>query len=100
MAYFGMRMRSSGHYVFLLGLIIQIVLNFLYSWYSFVLILTAVRRQVARFSAGDSRYRQAVLLRDVPWAIPLQDLSCAFAQQGIATGSIERLRQYVRVEVR
>ncbi|XP_043269235.1 uncharacterized protein [Venturia canescens] len=55
--------------------------------------------QVARFSARDSRYRQAVLLRDVPWAIPLQDLSSAFAKQGIATGSIERLRQYVRVEI-
>ncbi|XP_024939672.1 uncharacterized protein LOC107266598 [Cephus cinctus] len=55
--------------------------------------------QVARFSARDSRYRQAVLLREVPWAIPLQDLSSALAKQGIATGSVERSRQYVRVEV-
>ncbi|XP_012285601.2 uncharacterized protein LOC105702540 [Orussus abietinus] len=55
--------------------------------------------QVARFSARDSRYRQAVLLRDVPWVIPLQDLSSALAKQGIATESVERSRQYVRVEV-
>ncbi|XP_020709110.2 uncharacterized protein LOC105687904 [Athalia rosae] len=55
--------------------------------------------QVARFSARDSRYHQAVLLRDVPWIIPLQDLSSALSKQGIATGSVERLRQYIRVEV-
>ncbi|XP_029037580.1 uncharacterized protein LOC114873429 isoform X2 [Osmia bicornis bicornis] len=55
--------------------------------------------QVARFSAKDSRYRQAVLLRDVPWAIPLQDINSALAKQGIATGSVERWRQYIRVEV-
>ncbi|XP_017792955.1 PREDICTED: uncharacterized protein LOC108574820 [Habropoda laboriosa] len=55
--------------------------------------------QVARFSAKDSRYRQAVLLRDVPWAIPLQDINSALMKQGIATGSMERWRQYVRVEV-
>lgn len=55
--------------------------------------------QVARFAPRDTRYRQAVLLRDVPWAIPLQDLSSALAKQGIATGIIERSRQYVRVEV-
>ncbi|KZC14497.1 hypothetical protein WN55_06958, partial [Dufourea novaeangliae] len=55
--------------------------------------------QVARFSAKDSRYRQAVLLRDVPWAIPLQDINSALSKQGIATGSVERWRQYVRVEV-
>ncbi|XP_053982766.1 uncharacterized protein LOC128878519 isoform X1 [Hylaeus volcanicus] len=55
--------------------------------------------QVARFSAKDSRYRQAVLLRDVPWAIPLQDINSALSKQGIATGSVERWRQYIRVEV-
>nr|XP_050851058.1 uncharacterized protein LOC127064272 isoform X1 [Vespula vulgaris] len=55
--------------------------------------------QVARFAPRDTRYRQAVLLRDVPWAIPLQDLSSALAKQGIATGIIERSRQYVRVEL-
>ncbi|XP_003691916.2 uncharacterized protein LOC122718047 isoform X1 [Apis laboriosa] len=55
--------------------------------------------QVARFSAKDSRYRQAVLLRDVPWAIPLQDINSALMKQGIATGSVERWRQYIRVEV-
>lgn len=55
--------------------------------------------QVARFSARDSRYRQAVLLRDVPWAIPLQDLNSALMKQGISSGSVERVRQYVRVEV-
>lgn len=54
---------------------------------------------MARFSSRDSRYRQAVLLRDVPWAIPLQDLSSALLKQGIITGSVERSRQYVRVEV-
>ena len=54
---------------------------------------------MARFSAKDSRYRQAVLLRDVPWAIPLQDINSALAKQGIATGSVERWRQYIRVEV-
>lgn len=55
--------------------------------------------QVARFSAKDSRYRQAVLLRDVPWAIPLQDINSALTKQGITTGSVERWRQYIRVEV-
>ncbi|CAL7941134.1 unnamed protein product [Xylocopa violacea] len=55
--------------------------------------------QVARFSAKDSRYRQAILLRDVPWAIPLQDINSALAKQGITTGSVERCRQYIRVEV-
>ncbi|KAL0108750.1 hypothetical protein PUN28_014112 [Cardiocondyla obscurior] len=56
--------------------------------------------QVARFSARDSRYRQAVLLKDVPWAIPLQDINSALAKQGIVTGSVERSRQFVRVEVK
>ncbi|XP_014209130.1 uncharacterized protein LOC106639848 [Copidosoma floridanum] len=55
--------------------------------------------QVARFYDRDTRYRQALLLRDVPWAIQLQDLSSALARQGIATGSVERLRHYIRVEV-
>lgn len=35
----------------------------------------------------------------MPWAIPLQDLNSALARQGVETGSIERLRHYVRVEV-
>ncbi|XP_020280228.1 uncharacterized protein LOC109852971 isoform X2 [Pseudomyrmex gracilis] len=55
--------------------------------------------QVARFSARDSRYRQAVLLRDVPWAIPLQDIYSALEKQGIVPANIERSRHYVRVEV-
>ncbi|XP_029168487.1 uncharacterized protein LOC114938649 [Nylanderia fulva] len=55
--------------------------------------------QVARFSARDSRYRQAVLLRDVPWAIPLQDINSALAKQGIVAGNVERSRHLVRVEV-
>ncbi|XP_043492505.1 uncharacterized protein LOC122517941 [Polistes fuscatus] len=55
--------------------------------------------QVARFAARDTRYKQFVLLRDVPWAIPLQELSSALEMQGIATGIIERSRQYVRVEL-
>ncbi|XP_057325115.1 uncharacterized protein LOC130667506 [Microplitis mediator] len=55
--------------------------------------------QVARFSARDSRYRQSVFLRDVPWAIPLEDLSSALVKQGINISAIERCRQYVRVEV-
>ncbi|XP_014473902.1 PREDICTED: uncharacterized protein LOC106743997 [Dinoponera quadriceps] len=55
--------------------------------------------QVARFSARDSRYRQAVLLRGVPWAIPLQDIDSALTKQGIAIGNVERARQFVRVEV-
>ncbi|XP_011156303.1 uncharacterized protein LOC105193525 [Solenopsis invicta] len=55
--------------------------------------------QVARFSARDSRYRQAVLLRDVPWAIPLQDINSALTKQGIVAGNVERSRQFVRVEV-
>lgn len=55
--------------------------------------------QVARFSAGDSRYRQAVLLRGVPWAIPLQDINSALIKQGIVIGNVERARHFVRVEV-
>lgn len=55
---------------------------------------------MARFSARDARYRQSVFLRDVPWAIPLEDLSSALAKQGIPTAIIERCRQYVRVEVK
>ncbi|KAL7300772.1 hypothetical protein TKK_0006749 [Trichogramma kaykai] len=54
--------------------------------------------QVARFCDRDSRHRQAVLLRDVPAAIPLQDIDSALARQGIASGAIERLKHYVRVE--
>ncbi|KAL6266399.1 hypothetical protein P5V15_003252 [Pogonomyrmex californicus] len=54
---------------------------------------------VARFSARDSRYRQAVLLRDVPWAIPLQDINSALVKQGIVAGNVERSRQFIRVEV-
>ncbi|PSN42911.1 hypothetical protein C0J52_12038 [Blattella germanica] len=42
---------------------------------------------------------QAVLLRDVPWAIPLQDISGALAKQGIAVGGVERVRQHIKVEV-
>lgn len=56
--------------------------------------------QVARFSARDSRYRQAILLRDVPWAIPLQDINSALAKQGIVAGNVERSRDLVRVEVK
>ncbi|KAG7198689.1 hypothetical protein KM043_001687 [Ampulex compressa] len=55
--------------------------------------------QVARFSARDSRYRQAVLLRDVPWAVHLEDVNSALRKQGISAGSVERYRQHVRVEV-
>ncbi|XP_028048627.1 uncharacterized protein LOC105833339 [Monomorium pharaonis] len=55
--------------------------------------------QVARFSARDSRYRQAVLLKDVPWAIPLQDINSALTKQGIVAGNVERTRHFVRVEV-
>lgn len=58
------------------------------------------RPQVARFSARDSRYRQAILLRDVPWAIPLQDINSALAKQGIVAGNVERSRDLVRVEVK
>ncbi|XP_034950599.1 uncharacterized protein [Chelonus insularis] len=55
--------------------------------------------QVAQFSAQDSRYRQSVFLRDVPWAIPLEDISSALAKQGTPAAKIERYRQYVRVEL-
>ena len=54
---------------------------------------------MARFGLRDSRYRQAIFLRDIPWAIPLQDLTSAFSKQGIIVGNIERFRNYVRVEV-
>jgi hypothetical protein len=54
---------------------------------------------VARFYDRDSRYRQALLLRDIPWAIPLQDINSALSRQGIMVRSVERLRQYIRVEV-
>ncbi|XP_050451688.1 uncharacterized protein LOC126851607 isoform X1 [Cataglyphis hispanica] len=55
--------------------------------------------KVARFSARDSRYHQAVLLRDVPWAIPLQDINSALTKQGIVAANVERSRHFVRVEV-
>ncbi|XP_069703846.1 uncharacterized protein [Periplaneta americana] len=55
--------------------------------------------QIARFSSCDARYRHAVLLRDVPSAIPLQDISEALCKQDIAVGSVERVKQHVRVEV-
>jgi len=41
-----------------------------------------------------------VLLRDVPWAIPLQDINSALAKQGIVAGNVERSRQFIRVEVK
>nr|CAD7262757.1 unnamed protein product [Timema shepardi] len=55
--------------------------------------------QVAKFNTHDTRYKQIVLLRDVPWAIPLQDISEALTKQGISSGILERSRQHVRVEV-
>ncbi|XP_044575320.1 uncharacterized protein LOC123259117 [Cotesia glomerata] len=55
--------------------------------------------QVARFSARDSKHLKSVYLRDVPWAIPLEDLKTALIKQGITISAIERYRQYVRVEV-
>lgn len=40
-----------------------------------------------------------MLLRGVPWTIPLQDINSALTKQGIVVGNIERAKQFVRVEV-
>lgn len=43
---------------------------------------------------------QSVMIRDVPWAIPLQEVSEALNKQGIHAVSIERARQAIKVEVK
>ncbi|KAL1132474.1 hypothetical protein AAG570_010429 [Ranatra chinensis] len=55
--------------------------------------------QVARFSTKDPRYKQAVVLRDVPWAVPVQEVKTALEQQGIFPLTIERIRQNIKIEV-
>jgi len=55
--------------------------------------------QVARFSSRDSRYKQVLILRDVPWAVPLQEIRTALEHMGIVPLNLERIRQNVKVEV-
>lgn len=43
---------------------------------------------------------QSVMIRDVPWAIPLREVSEALSKQGINAVSIERVRQIIKVEVK
>lgn len=40
-----------------------------------------------------------VVIRDVPWSVPVEELRAALNLQGIAVGEMERWRQHVRVEV-
>ena len=44
-------------------------------------------------------FLQAVFLREVPWAIQLNDLKEALIRQGITSARVERKRHHVRVEV-
>uniref|UniRef100_A0A0A9X276 Nucleic-acid-binding protein from transposon X-element n=1 Tax=Lygus hesperus TaxID=30085 RepID=A0A0A9X276_LYGHE len=55
--------------------------------------------QVARFSSKDSKQKQSLLLRDVPWAVPLQEIRNVLEHQGIFPLSVERLRQNVKIEL-
>lgn len=43
---------------------------------------------------------QSVIIRDVPWSVPIQDLRAALNALDIVTGEMERWRQHVRAEVR
>lgn len=55
--------------------------------------------QVARLSSKDSRHKQALLLRDIPWAVPLQEIRNTLEHQGIYPVNIERIRQNVKIEL-
>lgn len=45
---------------------------------------------------GRSRW---MLVRDVPWSIPLKDIQHALEMQGVHVTAIERWRQHIRIEV-
>ncbi|KAK6626309.1 hypothetical protein RUM43_006620 [Polyplax serrata] len=55
--------------------------------------------QIVRLHGRRSFLRQAVFLREVPWAIQLNDLKDALVKQGITSARVERKRHHVRVEV-
>ncbi|KAL0272269.1 UNVERIFIED_CONTAM: hypothetical protein PYX00_005310 [Menopon gallinae] len=55
--------------------------------------------QIVRLHGRRSLLRQAVFLREVPWAIQLNDLKEALVRQGITSARVERKRHHVRVEV-
>lgn len=55
--------------------------------------------KVAKFSAKDIRNKQVLLLRDVPGAVPLQEVKVCLEKQGIFPVKIERQRQNVKLEV-
>lgn len=55
--------------------------------------------QVAQFSTHDTKYRQSVMIREMPWAVPLEEISNALSKQGINAVNIERVRQAIKVEM-
>uniref|UniRef100_A0A4V0Y8P3 Putative nucleic-acid-binding protein from transposon x-element panstrongylus lignarius n=1 Tax=Rhodnius prolixus TaxID=13249 RepID=A0A4V0Y8P3_RHOPR len=55
--------------------------------------------QHALFYSKDCRFKQTLFLRDVPYAIPIQEIKNALERQGITALSVDRVRQHVRIEV-
>ncbi|XP_015121808.1 uncharacterized protein LOC107044445 [Diachasma alloeum] len=55
--------------------------------------------QVVKFRACGSHYQQSIFLHDVPWAIPLEDLSSALDKQGITSATLDRCQSHIRIKI-
>ncbi|XP_063974606.1 uncharacterized protein LOC135161186 [Diachasmimorpha longicaudata] len=55
--------------------------------------------QVVKFRACGSHYQQSIFLHDVPWAIPLEDLSSALDKQGINSATLDRCQSHIRIKI-
>ncbi|KAF2881988.1 hypothetical protein ILUMI_24169 [Ignelater luminosus] len=55
--------------------------------------------QVARFQTGEYRFRQNVIIKDVPWCISNIEIHHALKRQGIMAGRIMRTRAHIKIEV-
>ncbi|XP_011303256.1 uncharacterized protein [Fopius arisanus] len=55
--------------------------------------------QVVKFRACGSHYKQSIFLHDVPWAIPLEDLSSALNKQGITSATLDRCQYHIRIKI-
>uniref|UniRef100_A0A1B6DRF3 Pre-C2HC domain-containing protein n=1 Tax=Clastoptera arizonana TaxID=38151 RepID=A0A1B6DRF3_9HEMI len=57
------------------------------------------RFKMAKLGSNRNRFRQNVILMDIPNQIPLQDISFALQNQDIDVGNIERRKTNVRLEI-
>lgn len=55
--------------------------------------------QVARFQTGEYKFRQNVIIKDVPWCISNIEIHHALKKQGITAGKIMRTRAHIKIEV-